>query len=248
MQMLMGDHTGAVSDSELGALYPWPSDRRWVRGMMVTTLDGAAHGSNGASGPISSAADKVIFNETRRLADAVLVGANTMRIERYRPMVAKPEFQDERSAAGLRSAPVVVLVSASLNLPWEEDIFSKSTFTPIVVTGSAPDPARLSAAGDHCEVVQLPGHQVNPQAIIDLLVERGLRRIVCEGGPNLLRDIASAGLLDEADISIAPLIAGGGQILTGTAFADAQRYRLEHIIEDEGFLFNRYVSVSPERT
>lgn len=242
MQMLFGSRKGEIEKADLGELYPWPKGRRWVRGMMVTTLDGAARGADDASGSISSPADKVIFNETRRLADAVLIGAGTMRIERYRPLKAKPEYQDERASAGLRSAPVVVMVSATLDLPWDEDIFSESAFTPIIVTSETADTDAITQAREHCEVVVLPGELVAPGAILDMLAERGLNRIVCEGGPHLLRALAAENLLDEADISISPLIVGGGQIKTGDGFDPPDRYRLEHIIEDDGFLFNRYIA------
>ncbi len=57
----------------------------WLRVNMVTTLDGAATGESGTSGSINNAADKRVFDTLRGLADAVIVGAGTARIERYRP-------------------------------------------------------------------------------------------------------------------------------------------------------------------
>jgi riboflavin biosynthesis pyrimidine reductase len=244
MQMLFGSRKGNVEKADLGELYPWPADRRWVRGMMVTTLDGAARGADDASGSISSTADKVIFNETRRLADALLIGANTMRIERYRPLKAKPEHQAERVGAGLRSAPVVVMVSGSLDLPWDEAIFHESEFTPIIITSETATAEALAQARQYCEVVVLPGMEVDVLAVLDVLTDRGWNRIVCEGGPNLLAELAAQNVLDEADISISPLIVGGGQIVTGEGFESPDRYRLKHIIEDDGFLFNRYISTT----
>ena len=83
---------------------------------MVMTLDGATVGPDGLSGSISGAADKRVFMETRRLADVVLVGAGTIRAERYRPMVAKPEWQDARADAGLAPAVQVVIVSGRLEM------------------------------------------------------------------------------------------------------------------------------------
>ncbi|MFT6564862.1 MAG: riboflavin biosynthesis pyrimidine reductase [Actinomycetes bacterium] len=248
MQMLVGSRKGVIKESDLGALYPWPSDRQWIRGMMVTTLDGAARGADDVSGSISSKADKVIFNETRRLADAILIGASTMRIERYQPLKAKPEDQAERAAAGLRSAPVVVMISGSLDIPWDELIFRESAFTPIIITTESVDADALAQARAHCEVVVLPGSQVDALAVVKVLTARGWNRIVCEGGPTLLAQLAALNLLDEADISISPLIVGGGQILTGAGLDPPDRYRLEHIIEDNGFLFNRYISNSVEST
>ncbi len=72
-------------------------------------------------------ADKRVFVETRRLSDAIVVGAGTIRAERYRPMVAKPEWQDARSDAGLAPAVQVVIVGGRLDLPWDEQLFPDST-------------------------------------------------------------------------------------------------------------------------
>ena len=62
-----------------------PPQGPWLRANMVTTLDGAAAGESGTSGSINNAVDKRIFDLLRELADAVLVGAGTARIEGYRP-------------------------------------------------------------------------------------------------------------------------------------------------------------------
>ena len=98
--MITGPMTGSLDDEQVLASYPWPVDGRWVRAMMVTTLDGAAAGPDGLSGSISSSVDKQVFDAVRRLADAVLVGAGTIRAEGYGPMRAKPADQQRRAAAG----------------------------------------------------------------------------------------------------------------------------------------------------
>ena len=82
---------GALTDEQVVAAYPWPAGRRWVRAMMVTTLDGAAAGPDGLSGSISGDADQAVFAAVRRHADAVLIGAGTLRAERYKPMLARKE-------------------------------------------------------------------------------------------------------------------------------------------------------------
>ena len=55
------------------------------------SLDGATVGPDGKSGSLSGPADRRALAQTRRLADAILVGASTIRAERYRPMLAKAE-------------------------------------------------------------------------------------------------------------------------------------------------------------
>jgi riboflavin biosynthesis pyrimidine reductase len=178
----------------------------------------------------------------RRLADAVVVGGGTLRAERYRPMQARPEAVEERARLGLAPAPVLVVVSAALDLPWEEEMWTQSTMRPIVATTKGADPAARREAAAHADVIELPGERVDPAGLVAALVDRGLRRIVCEGGPRLLADFAAAGLLDEADISVAPLMVGGGQ--PPRPLAAPRRFALAHVIHDDGFLFNRYVADS----
>ncbi len=242
MRMILGPHAGDLSGAELASAYPWPTGRPWVRAMMVVTLDGASTGADGLSGSISSDGDQQVFAETRRLADVVLVGAATIRAEHYKPLVANPEHGAERSSLGLAAAPRLVIVSASLKLPWEDPVFSESTFRPLVITVDNCDGAALAVAHQHVDVEVLPGTHVDPVALTDWLIARGLLRVVCEGGPHLLADLAHAGVIDEADISIAPLIIGGGQKVTGTPMFEPSRFTLVHSIVDEGFLFNRYVA------
>ncbi len=242
MHMVIGPHSGPISAADLAAAYPWPAGRSWVRAMMVITLDGASTGADDLSGSISSAGDQEVFAETRRLADVVLVGAGTIRAERYQPLVAKPETLAERSSLGLAAAPLLVIVTASLQLPWSDSVFAESTLRPLVVTVENCDGAALAEAHKHADVVILPGTRVDPLALLDHLRGLGLLRIVCEGGPHLLSDLAHAKVIDEADISIAPLIVGGGQKVTGTPLFEPDRFALVHAIVDDGYLFNRYVT------
>ena len=229
-----------LDDDELLDLYPWPANRTWVRAMMVETLDGAAAGADGLSGSISSPADQRVFNTVRRRADVVLIGAGTMRAEKYTPMRAKPADVPARTEAGQLEAPVLAVVSRSLELPWNLPVWSESSHRPLIITGTTPEPQALAQAQEHAEVVQI--EQLLPATILDVLAERGLRRILCEGGPRLLRDLTAADLVDEADITIAPLIVGTGHSPETGAIARAARFRLVHVVEDDDHLMARYVA------
>jgi len=225
--------------------------------MMVMSLDGATIGPDGKSGSLSGAVDRRVLAETRRLADVVLVGASTIRAERYRPMVAKAADAAQRHSLGLQPAPVVAIVSASLDLPWQEPMFAESTMPVLVLTCQAADPQRLSIAREHAEVEVLAGQRCDPHDIVAALHRRGLQRITCEGGAVLLADLAGAGLLDELDLTIAPLLIGGGHLLTGastgaTAWVGVRepvRLALVGSFMADGFSFHRYLTVeeSPDR-
>lgn len=229
-----------LSDHEVAQAYPWPDSGSWVRAMMVTTLDGAAAGSDGLSGSVSSDADQRVFSAVRRYADAVLIGSGTLRAEKYTPMRADPDHADQRAANGQRAAPVVAVVSGSLKLPWELPIWAESTHQPLVITlvGAAED--RLAEARKHADVIVLP--EVTPKSVVDALAGRGLRRIVCEGGPQLLRNLVEADLIDEADITLSPLFAGTGTSPSTTVLPDVAHFNLVQVLHGDGTLMMRYLA------
>lgn len=237
MEMLSGPAAGSPVD--ITAAYAWP-EGAWTRAMMLTTLDGAIAGADGLSGSISSATDRLVFSEVRRLADAVLVGAGTIRAERYNPMKARPEYQEARSAAGLQPAPVVVIVSRGLDLPWQDPLFHESAQQPIVLTGSHdPSSSSLKRAQAYADVQQVP--DLEARTIIGAMHARGLSRIVCEGGPSLLTQMAAANLIDEYDITLAPILAGNGHGIVDGPLGEIKRLRLAHAFADDGFVFTSYV-------
>jgi len=227
---------------DLASLYPWP-DGPWTRTMMVMTLDGATVGLDGLSGSISGAADKRVFMETRRLSDVVLVGAGTIRAERYTPMRAKAEWQEEREALGLAPAPQIVVVSGRLDLPWEEPMFSESALPVVVATTSTVETDRLARARQHAEVVQLGADSVDMHALVQLLYERGQTRINCEGGEALLDVMVRGDLVDEMDLTISPVLAGSGYLRDPKREISSPhpRFSLAHQFVDEGFVFCRFV-------
>lgn len=240
--MIHGPQQGPLDDDGVLAAYPWPGAGPWVRAMMVTTLDGASAGPDGLSGSISSDSDKAVFDAVRRHADAVLVGAGTIRAEGYGAMRAKDRDAEARRAQGQAPAPVIAIVSPSLDLPFDSELFTDSTEPPIVLTTARPDPAALAAAREaRATIVHSPGDDVPPAFVVDTLVERGLRRIVCEGGPRLLEAVTRAGLLDEADITLSPVLAGLGQANRTDGLDEVVGFDLVHVLTADGFLMCRYV-------
>ncbi len=169
-----------------------------MRALMLHTLDGAYFGPDGGSKSLSNPRDRDVMREVRRLAEVVLVGAATIRAERYKPMLTNT---------------VVAIVSPSLDLPWEEPLFGESTHTPIVFTQSKSLSEennavafRLAMQIQEQNKVQLV-HLDDP-AIDSLtyLREQGHQRIVCEGGPRLLESLFPH--VDELDLTTAPFLVG----------------------------------------
>lgn len=240
--MLHGPQPGPVDDDALSAVYPWPdtTERPYVRAMMVCTLDGAAAGDDGLSGSVSGGADRSVLRAVRRFADVVLVGGGTMKAEGYGPLKARAEDADVRREAGQAAAPVLAVVSGSLDLPLDPGGFTDSDVTPIVFTTENADPARVEDVRKRCEVVQLPGDKVDAEQVVAQLHHRGLGRIVCEGGPGLLHQVTEAGLLDEADITIAPMLVGTDKTPSTPMVSDPSTMTLQHVLTAEEFLMLRY--------
>jgi riboflavin biosynthesis pyrimidine reductase len=230
---------------EVAERYPWPEARPWVRAMMVTTLDGAAVGPDGLSKSVTSAADQLVFNAVRRFADVVLIGAQTIRAERYTPMMAKPEDAVRRAAHGQAPAPVLAVVSGSLDLPWDLPVWSESTHRPIVLTHEASAVDRLDRAREHADVIALPA--LAPEQMIEALIARGLRRIVTEGGPTLLRELIAADLVDEADITLSSVFSGTAESPDTAMLPEVRDFRLEQVLEQDGFLMTRYLRAKADR-
>ncbi|NWF29315.1 pyrimidine reductase family protein [Streptomyces sp. PKU-EA00015] len=228
--------------------YPTGEERKgaWLRANMVSSLDGAAQ-HDGRSQPISSDADMRIFGTLRGLADAVVVGAETVRLEGYRPARARAAFADRRAAAGQGRAPAIVVVSASLGLDFSLPLFTEPLVPTLVLTGAAASPDRIrDAERAGAEVVVAgDGPGVEPARAVRALAERGLVRLLTEGGPRMLGQFAAAGVLDELCLTVSPTMTVGDaqRIAGGPALPDPARFALASVLEEAGFLFTRYRKV-----
>jgi riboflavin biosynthesis pyrimidine reductase len=245
---------GGPGLAEIARLYAYPGPaegpaRPWVRANMIASADGAAT-AHGRSGGLSGEADRELFSVLRSLADVIVAGAGTARAEKYRPVTAKEAWAGLRE--GRPPTPPIAVVTGSLNLDPDGPLLTEAPphARTIVLTTDAAPADRRAAAARHADVVVVAGHGLlSPEAIIGALAERGHRRILIEGGPLLLGQIATAGLLDELCLSLSPLLAGGGAgriLATGPAggddLAESQAsLSLAHVLEDSGFLLCRYV-------
>ncbi|MET8681351.1 pyrimidine reductase family protein [Streptomyces sp. NPDC004647] len=234
--------------AELADAYAYPdptgtSGRAWLRGNMVSSLDGAAH-HDGRSKPLSSDADMRIFGVLRGLADVVVVGAETVRQEGYRPARVRKAFADRRAALGQSPAPAIAVVTASLDLDFSQPLFTEPAVPTIVLTGGAHHARRADAArAAGAEVIIAgDGEGVEPDRAVRALAERGHTRLLTEGGPRLLGQFAATGDLDELCLTLAPLVAVGAapRIMDGHPIAVPERFALTSVLEEAGFLFTRY--------
>lgn len=223
--------------------YPPRAAGPCLRANMVSSLDGAAR-AEGRSAPLSSAADMRIFGVLRALADVVLVGAETVRQEGYRPAKARPAFAARRAADGQPPAPAIAVVSRSLDLDFSAPLFTAPVTPTLVLTGAACAERELAAArAAGAEVVIAgEGDGVDPVRAVRELTGRGFVQLLHEGGPRILAQFAAAGVLDELCLTLAPLITGGDapRIMNGPGVPGPARFVPLSVLEEDGFLFMRY--------
>lgn len=183
---------------------------------MVASIDGATT-LEGVSGGLGSPTDHEMLLGLRAAADVILVGASTVRAERYGPP----------SKVGQR---IGVVTTRGDGLDFSVPLFASGAGF-LVTTERAPDlPVPAVRAG--VEQLDLPA----------ALAALGADIVHCEGGPRLNGTLLAAGLIDEINLTVSPALAGGGsaRIIAG-AGAGLRRMRLSQLMEHEGFLFCRYL-------
>ena len=218
-----------------------PPERPYLILNFATTLDGRA-AINGRSGPIGGQADTEMLQRLRTRVDAVMIGAGTMRAERYGRMVSDPQFRAYRERTGLAHDPLGVIVSNRLELPWDASLFTDGGGRVVVFTASEQEPPETATP---VTVVRHPDGVELDRALEWLRVERGIRSVLCEGGPTLHGRLREGGLADELFLTIAPKIAGGEgpRVLEG-ALPDIDEVELAWLLESESELFTRYRGMS----
>ncbi len=241
-----------VTLEELAADYireqhPHSANRPFIRVNMVASLDGVTRGASGTSSDIASVEDRDMLLMLRACADAVLVGASTVRAYPYRAPSARPQWQQLRAHFGLAPAPRLVIVTAR-GLPTDNPCFADASNPPLVVVAASCDEAAVSAmqtAGAEVRRVGDGGgaRGVDMHELLAALHEVGLMRVVCEGGPSLLSQLSDAAVIDELCLTTSPVWLGGGDLhLTGERpSALTQRFTVSRILmAADGGLFTQW--------
>ncbi len=239
MRRLLPDPGPTSISAQLEAYRPWeePREDRPLVGMnFVTTLDGRAT-IEGRSGPIGSDADTAMLAGLRTRFDAVMIGAGTMRAERYGRLVSKQETREKRERVGLAPEPLMVLISGRLDLPWEAPLFSESGEILIFTSSEAEPPQTVATI----EVVRHEGAVSFREAMRHLRQERGVRALLSEGGPHVHEQMQADCLVDDLFLTISPKLSGGEapRILEGP-LPEVTELELAWLLEEDGELFARY--------
>jgi riboflavin biosynthesis pyrimidine reductase len=179
----------------------------------------------------------------RGQADVILAGATTVRVEGYAGEQPSADRRGWRRARGLSDAPPIAVVTGTCALDPATGFFTETVAKPIVITHRGAPEHRVAALAEVADIIMTGEREVDLSVALDALAERGLRRVSCEGGPRLLSQVAAADRLDELSLTISPLLVGASalRILDGPLLAPPTRLRLALVLEDENFLFLRYL-------
>lgn len=209
-RQLLPDCTSVQLSDLLAAFEPAHSpapDRPYVLVNFIASLDGRAT-FHGRSGPLGDDGDHALFHGLRELADAVLVGTNTLRTERYGRILSRPERRERRLAAGRSPEPVACIVTRTGHLPTDIPLFAEPEQQIIVF---AAGEVEMSGVGAQVELVRIGhGEMTLTTALEHLRSDHGVELLLCEGGPTLFGSMLHESVVDELFLTVAPKLAGGG--------------------------------------
>ncbi len=211
-----------------------------IRANMVLTPDGggAFHGRTKA---ITDSHDQALLGYLRSLADAIMVGSATVQAEQYGTVRLNPASRSRREQAGQSAAPPLVVVTARAQLPTSLPIFDPDGPRTIIATvaASAEQAAELREVAD---VVVVGDDEIDPARILAELNERGLHRILCEGGPYLLSRLVESDLVDDMCLTLSPYLTGSQPttMQPPSALVNPTRLELRHVLTRDDLLYLRY--------
>ncbi len=207
------DLSAEDADARLAEAYsPAPG----LRLNLVAGIGGAANDGSGISDGLSDPVDRRILGLLRTLADVVLVGAASVRSEGYRMP---------------RTAALAVL-TASGDLSGHRLTGAAAGRLLVLTTATGAEPARRQLPD--AAVVVLPDEEgrVPLERALAALRERGLERVLCEGGPALAGALLERDLVDELCLTTSPTAGGAALPVLGTS-APPRAMRLEGLLSDE---------------
>jgi riboflavin-specific deaminase-like protein len=233
-----GPTTVAEQLEELRSLTAASDARPYVITNFALTLDGRAT-LGGRSGRIGSDTDTEMLQRLRTHVDAVMIGAGTLRVERYGRIVSDPELRAGRERIGLSGDPLAVLVSGRLDVPWDAPLFTVGAGAVTIFTASEAEPPETATS---LRVVRHPDGMVDlTEALRHLRAECGVRTLLCEGGPRIHAQLIDQGLVDELFVTHAPKLGGGEGPGLVSGLPELERtLELVWLLDEDGELYTRH--------
>jgi riboflavin biosynthesis pyrimidine reductase len=246
-QFTVLDAVEVVDDERVADFYRYPDDltRCWVRGNMITSVDGGAT-ADGKSGALGGDGDRALFGMMREAADVIVVGASTVRVENYSGAQLGPAARSARQQRGQAEVPPIAVLTRGGRLDHDAKLFHRTEVRPLILTSADAARSTRDRLGGLAEVIDASGadpDSVDAARALTVLAERGLLRVLTEGGPGILGMFTGADLLDELCLTLAPVLVGGAaqRIVTGPAQVRTPMTRSHVLADGQGYLYTRYV-------
>jgi 2,5-diamino-6-(ribosylamino)-4(3H)-pyrimidinone 5'-phosphate reductase len=185
---------------------------------MAVTADGKIDTVERRGARISGPADTLRVDRLRAAADAVMVGGRTLVVEDPRLTVRDPELIRGRVVRGRPPQPAKVAVATRLVRPGHSApalpatsrfLLEGSTLVIVATTSATPPDARQWLVWQGAQLIVHDAPRVDLAVLLAELGERGIRSLMVEGGGTLVAALLEAGLVDELQLAIAPLLFGG---------------------------------------
>lgn len=207
--------------------YDLPSDLEQIYGRLgfaelavysnfVSSIDGAVSlGSSPSAGSVISGrypADRFLMALLRACADAVLVGAGTLRAtpgHKWTPSYVFPDlassFARLRKTLGREPEPRLVLLTASGDIEMSHPAVAGGA---TVLTSASVAKSLRGRLPRSCDVIESGEKEVDLERAFDELRAHGFKAVLTEGGPHVMGGLIKAGILDEVFLTISPVVAG----------------------------------------
>ena len=227
---------------------------------MISSLDGKVAVS-GKAGSLGSPVDRTVMRNLRACADAVMIGAGTLRAEKL--TLAIPENHARaRESRGLKPQPLAVVATATGDVPLRENLLGSSPENLLIFASSETPEERLVTLSSHASVETVTrktpesGQRLELEEALRILKWRyGVNLLLVEGGPALNHSLVSSGLADELFLTLAPTLLGGDERYASPTVLEGPPIECQkaeprlisvHLADNE--LFLRYMLSLPSRT
>lgn len=225
-----------------------PRERPHVFVNVAISVDGRIDSALGEGGGFSSREDKRRLAAIRERADALVVGAATIRNEDPPLHIASEDARQRRRDAGRDADLIVAVVSGSGRIPPDARFLREPARSRLL---ALPERASADAAGaadkiEGLHVVRAGRERVEPRRLLDELARRGANDVLVEGGGEVIAAFAAEDLVDELYVTLVPVLIGGREApgpFGGPPRALADRLHLELASCEAigGELFLRYL-------